>query len=295
MTLNENASIDTGQVSDRRGGGGFAGLPIGPGGGIVGLIVLALVVIGGITGRNLFSSGGGGDNLQQECATSNPDRLNNVDCRNALYINSIQAFWKTELPQVYGQQYQPAQTVFFSQFTETGCGSADSGAGPFYCPADGTVYIDLSFYDELASRFGAPGQFAQPYVLAHEYGHHIQDLLGVQSKVQQQMQQDPGHANAESVLLELQADCYSGVWAKHATQTKASNGQPIFTSVTNTDIQQALTAAAAVGDDAIQQKMGGGVDESQFTHGTSAQRQKWFSTGYSSGDPKSCDTFDKGA
>ncbi|GAA1760683.1 KPN_02809 family neutral zinc metallopeptidase [Luedemannella helvata] len=299
MELNENAEADTSQVTDRRGsgGGGLAGLPIpigGLGGGIGGLVVLALLVLGGFMGGNaLFGDDGGGDNgdLEQTCSTANPDRLKNTDCRNLLYINSIQAYWKDALPETLGQQYEMSDTVFFSQAVSTACGNADSGVGPFYCPEDNLIYIDLSFYNELASRFGADGEFAQPYVLAHEYGHHIQDILGTEADVRRQMERDPGNANALSVKLELQADCYAGVWAKHATETKSGNGVAIFKSITQADIDQALEAAAAIGDDAIQKKMGGGVDESKFTHGSSAQRKQWFSTGYSTGDPKACNTF----
>jgi uncharacterized protein len=301
MSLNENAQIDTSQVEDRRGasGGGLGGMiPIGGGGrgGIIGIIAtLILVLAGGGYGASQIlggDNGGGGDNsnLNQECATSNPNRLQNLDCRNALYINSIQNFWQTELPQVSGQPYQPAKTVFFSQQTSTGCGTADTGVGPFYCPEDKLVYIDLTFYRELTDKFGAKGEFAQPYVLAHEYGHHVQDLLGTLPQVNRAQQRDPGNANRYSVM-ELQADCYAGVWSAHATQTRDQAGQPIFTQVTQQDIQNAVTTAGSVGDDAIQKKMGGGVDESKFTHGSSAQREQWFSTGFRSGDPKACDTF----
>jgi predicted metalloprotease len=303
MSLNENAQIDTSQVEDRRGasgGGGLGGMiPIGGGGrgGIIGIIatVILLLAGGGYGASQVLggdgNSGGDNTNLNQECATSNPNRLQNVDCRNALYINSIQNFWQTELPQVYGDQYQQVKTVFFSQQTSTGCGTADTGVGPFYCPQDKLVYIDLAFYDELTNQFGAKGQFTQAYVLAHEYGHHAQDLIGTLPQVDRAEQRDPGNANKYSVMLELQADCYAGVWAAHATQTKDQSGQPIFTQVTQQDIQDAVNAAGSVGDDTIQKKMGGGVDESKFTHGTSAQREQWFSTGYKSGDPKSCDTF----
>ena len=154
----------------------------------------------------------------------------------------------------------------------TGCGAADSGVGPFYCPEDDLIYIDVSFWNELATRFGADGEFAQPYVLAHEYGHHVQDLLGTEARVRRQMERDPARQNELSVALELQADCYAGVWTNHATQTTDASGRPIFTQLTDADIDQALEAAAAVGDDAIQKKMGGTVDESQFTHGSSEQR-----------------------
>ena len=301
MELNENAEADTSQVTDRRGsggGGGLAGLPIpigGLGGGIGGLVVLALLVLGGFMGGNALFGGEGdtGDNgdLEKTCSTANPDRLKNTDCRNLLYINSIQDYWQDALPESFNQKYEMSDTVFFSQAVSTACGNADSGVGPFYCPEDNLIYIDLTFYNELASRFGADGEFAQPYVLAHEYGHHIQDILGTEAEVRRQMERDPGNANALSVKLELQADCYAGVWAKNATETKSGNGVPIFKSITQADIDQALEAASAIGDDAIQKKMGGGVDESKFTHGSSAQRKQWFSTGYSSGDPKSCNTF----
>jgi predicted metalloprotease len=311
MDLNENADLDTSQVEDLRGstgggggggGGGFGGLPIpiptGRGGIITTIVVLGLLLLGGGTfGRSMLGGGSSGgqqsDNRQitQACATTNPDRLQREDCRNLLYVNSIQSFWQTELPQVTGVAYQSATTRFFNGSVQTGCGPADSGVGPFYCPQDKHVYIDLTFYDELANRFGAKGAFAQPYVLAHEYGHHVQDLLGIEAQMQRAQQRDPGNANRYSVMLELQADCYAGVWTKHATETRTATGKPLFTSVTQDDINQALDAAAAVGDDAIQKKMGGGVDEKKFTHGSSADRQHWFTQGYTTGQPSGCDTF----
>jgi predicted metalloprotease len=309
MELNENAQVDTSQIEDRRGaggGGGFGGggipIPIpGGGGGRGGLLMTIIAIVVALLGGGgvLASQMGGGGNapadnsgLDKSCATSNPDHTKQTDCRNALFVNSIQNFWSKELPQVSGKPYEQAPTVFFSQQVNTGCGAADSGVGPFYCPQDHKVYIDLAFYDELATRFGAKGEFAQPYVLAHEYGHHVQSLLGTEASMRRAQQRDPGNANKYSVMLELQADCYSGVWTKHATETTDANGQPIFKSITQADIQQALEAAASVGDDTIQKKMGNGqVDESKFTHGTSAQRQQWFNTGYQSGEPKSCDTF----
>jgi uncharacterized protein len=302
MELNRNAQIDTSQVEDERGssgsgGGGLGGLRIPTGrGGIVGLIVTVVIVLlgGGFAGSQILGGGGGqpdNSNVNKECSTANPDRLNNTDCRNILYINSVQAFWTDELPRVYGMQYRKAPTDFFSGQTNTGCGAADTGTGPFYCPQDGKVYIDLSFYDELATRFGAHGAFAQPYVLAHEYGHHVQDLNGTMSKVTQAEQRNPNNANKFSVMLELQADCFAGVWAHHATQTRDAGGQPIFTSITQQDIQDAVNTAGAVGDDAIQKQAGQQVNEDSFTHGSSAQREHWFSTGYQSGDPGACDTF----
>jgi uncharacterized protein len=291
MTLNPDASPDTGQVRQAgRGGGGIGGLPIPIPRGPVGLIVLVLLAIGGaIGGNSLLGGSGTSDEDTLSCPAQQAQQ--DVKCRDTLYVNSIQDYWRDAMPQVFGQPYQDSDTVFFDQVANTGCGTADSGVGPFYCPADDLVYIDVAFWNELANRFGAKGQFAQPYVLAHEYGHHIQDLLGTEAEVRQQMQRDPANQNAYSVALELQADCYAGVWARHATETKDASGRPIFTMLTNADIQQALEAAAAVGDDAIQKKMGGAVDESQFTHGSSQQRQQWFSTGYSTGQPRACDTF----
>jgi predicted metalloprotease len=312
MEINDNADLDTSQIDDQRGsgggfgggggGGGLGGLPIPIGGGgkmgliITVVIVLGLLLLGGTFGRNLLGGGNSpqsGDNtsLSKECDKSNPDRFKRPDCRNVLYVNSIQSYWQVAMPQVFGKQYQPAKTVFFSNAVTTGCGQADSGVGPFYCPEDDRVYIDLTFYNELSSRFGAKGEFAQPYVLAHEYGHHIQDLLGTEAQMRRAQQRDPNNANRYSVMLELQADCYSGAWTRHATETTSSGGQPLFKNITQEDINQALEAAAAVGDDAIQKKMSGRVDESKFTHGTSAQRQQWFTQGYQSGDPKTCDTF----
>jgi predicted metalloprotease len=296
MSLNENADIDTSQVTDVRGSGG-GGLRLPGGGGLIGtLVVLGLLIIGGITGVNVLDGGdgpGAGNDLSAACSSANPERLKQRDCRNALYVNSIQDYWSKELPRLYGEQYQKVDTVFFSGAVNSGCGQAESGMGPFYCPNDHLVYIDLSFYDELASRFGAAGEFAQPYVLAHEYGHHVQSLLGTEALVRRSQERDPANANKLSVMMELQADCYAGVWAKHATETTDASGKPIFKSVTQQDIDQALEAASSIGDDVIQKKAGGPVNESKFTHGTAAQRKGWFSTGYQSGDPRSCSTFDQ--
>ncbi len=309
MELNENAHIDTSQIDDERGGGGgggggrggIGGLPIG-GGGLTGIIISVLVaLVGGYFGiSNLSGSGTSsqpqtGDNttLSSECTQS--DALKQLDCRNTLYVNSVQAFWAKELPTAFGDSYTPAKTVFFSNQVTTGCGAADSGTGPFYCPADKLVYIDLTFYKLLADQLGAPGEFAQPYVLAHEYGHHVQDLVGTEATVDRQRQRDPSQANALSVRLELQADCYAGVWAKGATGTTDSSGQKIFKSLTADDIQQGIQTAGKIGDDTLQQRSGGTINPAEFTHGTSADRQKWFGTGYNTGDPKACDTFKAGA
>ncbi|GIE46696.1 membrane protein [Amorphoplanes nipponensis] len=304
MELNENARIDTSQIDDQRssggGGGGIGGLPIG-GGGLTGIIVTVLIaVVGGFFGINNLTGDDGastqtGDNtsLTQKCSqASGRDQL---DCRNVLYVNSIQDYWVEALPANFGEQYKPAKTVLFSKAVRTGCGNADSGVGPFYCPADDRVYIDLTFYQVLAKQLGAPGEFAQPYVLAHEYGHHIQDLIGTEAAMRREQQRSPDDANELSVKLELQADCYAGAWAKNATGTDDGSGQKIFKSISQQDIQEGLDTAAKIGDDTLQKQSGGTVNPAEFTHGTSAQRQQWFKTGYESGSPKNCDTFAAGA
>ncbi|MBY8872600.1 neutral zinc metallopeptidase [Micromonospora sp. PLK6-60] len=299
MELNENARIDTSQVEDRRGSGGGGGMgipiPIGGGrGGIVGIIIAVLVaLVGGGFGLNAMNDGGdaAGDNtaLKEKCDQS--DALQQLDCRNTAYINSIQAYWNKAMPEVFGERYQPSKTIFFSQAVNTGCGNADSGVGPFYCPADDKVYIDLTFYQVLAEQLGAEGEFAQPYVLAHEYGHHVQDLLGTEAQMRRQQQRDPNNANALSVKLELQADCYAGAWAKNATGTADEVGVKIFKSITEQDIQQAIDTAEKIGDDAISKRANRPVNPEEFTHGSSEQRKQWFTKGYESGSPKSCDTF----
>lgn len=307
MELNENARVDTSQVDDRRGsgggGGGGMGIPIPGGGGgrggLVSIIIAVLVaLVGGGFGLNAATNGGGGseqgDNTSLEQKCSAQDALKQLDCRNTLYVNSIQAYWRTAMPEVFGEQYQPSKTVFFSQNVNTGCGAADSGVGPFYCPADDLVYIDLTFYRLLADQLGAEGEFAQPYVLAHEYGHHVQDLLGTEAQMRRQQQRDPQNANTLSVKLELQADCYAGAWAKNATGTADDKGQKIFKSITDQDIQQAIDTAEKIGDDAIQQRSGRPVNPDEFTHGSSEQRKQWFTKGFSTGDPKACDTFGSG-
>ena len=295
MTFNDNASLDTSQVGDRRGIGG-GGLAIGGGGlGIVGVLIYLLVqVLGG--GGSSSQSGTGIDSpfqpgqtgavsqqdLSQVCRTG-ADANARDDCRIVAYTNSVQQYWSRAM----GSRYQPAETIIFSGQVQTGCGNATTDVGPFYCPADGKAYFDLGFFDELRTRFGAQGgSFAQGYVVAHEYGHHIQNLLGTSDRVGNETGPESG-----SVRLELQADCYAGAWAKNATQTTGSNGKPLFESITQSDISRALDAAAAVGDDRIQQKAQGRVTPENFTHGTSAQRQKWFTTGFKSGKPSSCNTF----
>jgi predicted metalloprotease len=178
--------------------------------------------------------------------------------------------------------------VWFTGQVSTACGAADSGAGPFYCPGDNLVYIDLSFYDSIKQQFDAEDTpFVNAYVLAHEYGHHVQDLLGVEAKVKTRQ-----GASSDSVRLELQADCYAGVWARHATEPGADGSPALISEITQTDIDSALVVAGRIGDDWIQKNLGNGqVNQNTFTHGSSAQRRKWLTTGYTTGDPKACDTF----
>lgn len=302
MRFNEGAGLDTSDVTDVRGGGGGGfgggrGLAVGGGGlGLVGVVVLVLFqLLGGGGGTGTGSGVGGGfdaigqgqtaDNsdLARECRTG-ADANRSAECAVVAQIDSIQDYWTTAY-----DGYQRTDTVFFSSSVPTGCGAASSGTGPFYCPADQLVYIDLTFFDDLQQRFGAAGGvFVDGYVLAHEYGHHVQNLLGTSSQVA------PGDSGPTSgtVRLELQADCYAGTWANHAETVPDESGQPLIAEITDDDIARALDAAGRIGDDFIQENLGGGrVDEEAFTHGTSEQRQRWFMTGYQSGDPNQCDTF----
>ncbi|MBB4686977.1 KPN_02809 family neutral zinc metallopeptidase [Amycolatopsis jiangsuensis] len=303
MRFDDNAGLDTSEVQDLRGsgdgGGGVGGrVALGGGGlGLVGLVIYFLMSqFGGVsTGPDTASGFGLGDlgsgqqvdagTLAQKCHTG-ADANRDHDCAIVAVVNSVQDYWSQELARS-GQTYRPATTRFFTGGVRTGCGSATSDTGPFYCPADAHVYIDLSFFDELKSRFGAEGGlFTEAYVLAHEYGHHVQNLLGTS-------QRGTGTGpTSGSVRLELQADCYAGVWANHATTTPTESGEPLVQDVTQDDISRALDTASRIGDDYIQTRLGGGqADSSSFTHGTSAQREKWFTTGFQSGQPARCNTF----
>jgi predicted metalloprotease len=300
MRYRESGRLDTSGVSDRRGRGGFGGgrgMAVGGGGlGIVGLlIVVVLQLVGGgdgggggaaLGGLSGLAEGETADNteLDQRCQTG-ADANDSVECAVVADIESIRDFWTTQL----GDRYVPTDTVFFSGSVQTSCGGASSGSGPFYCPADQLVYIDLSFFDQLQSQFGAQGGlFVNAYVIAHEYGHHVQNLLGTNQQV------TPGESGPESgtVRLELQADCYAGAWANHAETVPDDSGEPLIAEITQDDVDRALDAAGRIGDDFIQQNLGNGrVDQDAFTHGSSEQRQKWFTTGYETGDPRQCDTF----
>jgi uncharacterized protein len=295
VRFRNTARLDPSQVEDVRGSGPMLGLPgggltVGGGGlGIVGLVLyLVLSVFSGGSGlsgplQNLngstVSRGTPGQVLGQECRTgADANRLE--DCRIVGDINSVQSYWRTWFA-ARGQTYRPATTVFFTDSTDTGCGPATTDVGPFYCPVDKHVYIDLGFFQELRDRFGAQGgPFAEAYVLAHEYGHHVQDLLGALGAGSSQQ-----GAEGRSVRTELQADCYAGIWANHAVQTG------YLIDLSKADIADALNAAAAVGDDRIQAETQGQVNPETWTHGSSRQRQHWFTVGYTSGRPAACDTF----
>ena len=273
--------LDPTQVRDRRGRGG--GLAIAGGGaGILILLVGAFlgVDLSQLTDiANTGSTTSDSDGLLSNCQTGE-DANASEDCRIVGYVNSIQAYWEEEFA-ASGARYTEAPTVLFSGFTQTGCGPATAEVGPFYCPPDEQVYIDLDFFDELQTRFGAQGgPFAQAYVLAHEYGHHAQDLTGILDRIGNDRQ----GADSAAVRSELQADCYAGLWAAHAVDTG------FIESISDSEIADALSAASAVGDDRIQASQGS-VNPETWTHGSSQQRQKWFLQGYHAGTVASCDTF----
>jgi predicted metalloprotease len=276
------------QIEDRRGSGGglFGGLgggiplPGKLGGGLVGIIVtLAIVLLPRLmSGSGTNSAVDTGSTSGEACDTETAQ----IICGGT---EDVQAFWQDELPTAFGKQYQVTKTVFFTQATSTGCGQASSQTGPFYCPADAKVYFDLDFLVQLQNEFGAQGDLASQYIVAHEYGHHIQNLLGTNADVQRLSQQNPDKANEYSVALELQADCYAGVWASNA------NDRGLLESPS--EINEALNAAAAVGDDRIQQQTQGRIDPESFTHGTSEQRVSWFRRGFDTKDPTRCTTFEE--
>ena len=285
MRFRPNARLDPSQVQDVRGRGVMPGLAVGGGGiGVVGVIIYLLFALlsngsagplGGLDGSTVAQQPPG-QVLGSACQTGR-DANTREDCRIVGYINSIQSYWSTAMT-----NYSISKTVFFTGSTPSGCGTASTDVGPFYCLVDKKVYIDLGFFEELRTRFGAStGPLAQAYVLAHEYGHHVQDQLGILDRIGND-HQGPGSAGVKS---ELQADCFAGVWANHAAQTK------YLTKITPTDVRDALSAAAAVGDDRIQAETQGQVNPETWTHGSSQERDHWFTVGYTAGDPNQCDTW----
>ena len=286
MRFNRRARLDSSEVQTRRGGA----TAIGGGAGIIGIVVvLALQFLGGgggelgdaLSALEGTQAGGSQSEAVEGCSTG-ADAAESQECRIVAVVNSIQDHWSTTM-----EGYQPAVTNFFSgSVTTGGCGSASSAVGPFYCPADSQVYIDLGFFDTLEERFGGSGgDFAEAYVLAHEYGHHVQNLAGIRGD------RDSG-AESDAVRQELQADCFAGVWANKATTTPdPTTGEILILELTDQDIREALDAAAAVGDDRIQESATGQVNPESWTHGSSEQRQRWFMNGFRSGDPNACDTF----
>ncbi|MEA2695188.1 MAG: uncharacterized protein QOJ16_4575 [Acidobacteriota bacterium] len=279
-------------IEDRRGeggGGGGGGFGFGPRHiGIGGFVVLLILSV--VFKRNFFALVGGGSNTSQPVPVPGPRVAGGAAATDrttqlvSFVLDDVQKTWTEEFAKM-NRPYEHAKLVLFTDVTGSGCGTAESATGPFYCPQDHKVYIDLGFYRELKDRFGAPGEFAQAYVLAHEVGHHVQNLLGIDSQVRRLQSSRPSSRNELSVKLELQADCLAGVWA-HATAQRGT--------VENGDIQSALGAAAAVGDDRLQKMATGTVRPESWTHGSSAEREKWFQTGFDSGDINRCDTFGAG-
>lgn len=297
MSFNDNVTLDTSQVRSGGGGGGPGGMVVG--GGIGGIIMLILALIFGINPGDVTGGGtttsqdqvqAGGDQSSEAFAVckTGADANRNTECRVIGTVNSVQTFWSDELPR-FGKEWQETPTVLYSGATQSACGTASNQVGPFYCPLDKSVYIDADFFQVLEQQFGSSaGPLAQEYVVAHEYGHALQDQLGLLDRAQQ----DPQGPESGAVRIELMADCLGGVWAKHATTVKDEDtGQPFLKALTEQDIKDALSAASAVGDDSIQEKTQGRVTPENWTHGSSAARQRWFLQGYKTGDLNQCDTF----
>ena len=307
MKFNPKARLDRGRVKDagRGSGGGFPGgsgrrIPIpggAAGGGIGGILIVVLIVIvnqflggdggggAGASGYNLSRLSDSSDTGRYDNCETGQDANESQDCARVAVENSLTDYWESEL----GGKFRPeGALVTFTDGVDTQCGPATSDVGPFYCPTDESIYLDTDFFAEVLERqLGGPrGGFVEFYVLAHEYGHHISNLLGYFGQVR--TQQGP---QSDAVRLELQADCYAGMWANHATGTEDAQGEVLITELTEEDIDLALAAAEAVGDDRIQQKTQGQVTEETWTHGSAEMRKKWFATGYQTGDLTACDTF----
>ena len=299
MSFNENVRLDTSGIRTGGGGGrGPGGMVIG--GGIGGLILTLILMFLGINPSDLpVDTGGSSGGSQVDTAgNANADLIANcrtgadanqdIWCRMVGAENSVQAFWEAELPR-YGREWRRPTLTLFQGQTQSACGTASNQVGPFYCPLDQGIYIDADFFQLLESQFGAQGgPLAQMYVVAHEFGHALQDQLGLLGRAQQ----DPQGAESGAVRIELMADCLAGVWAQHAATTPAPGGDvPFLQPLTDDQIRDALSAAAAVGDDNIQERTQGRVTPENWTHGSSEARQRWFLQGYQTGDLNTCDTF----
>jgi predicted metalloprotease len=295
-------SRDSSRIQDRRGsgggrGGGFGfpggggGFPIptrAGGGGLLGILVLLAIVFlprlcsGSDDGASTNDGGATNEAATGSSAETCSTELEQILCGAT---NDVQDYFIGALPAAYGQNFQETRTVFFSGFTDTGCGQASAETGPFYCPADNFVYFDLDFLVQLQEQFAATGDLAAQYIVAHEFGHHVQNVLGANEAMRTAQEGDPGRANEYSIALELQADCYAGAWARSAADRGLLDSQA--------EITEALDAAAAVGDDRIQQQTQGRVDPESWTHGSSEQRVAWFRRGFDTGDPAQCTTFEE--
>lgn len=294
MTFNSGAQLDPSQVEDRRGGMGRGSkVGIGIGGGLV-LLIGSLLGINPQLLEGLVGAGQEQPAIEQtggsaidNCKTGQ-DANEKLDCRILGTANSLNAFWPDFLRQ-YNVKYTAPKTVLFTSQVNTACGTASSAVGPFYCPADNKAYFDPDFFQQLETQFGSSGgPLAQEYVVAHEFGHHIQDVLGTIGKAQQ----DPQGASSAAVRTELQADCYAGIWMRYASTQKAPGATtPFLTALTKNDLNDALSAASSVGDDRIQKAATGRTNPESWTHGSSAQRQKWLYQGYQNPTLESCDTF----
>jgi hypothetical protein len=272
-----------GNVEDLRGrSGARTGASLGIGGL---LVVLLLSWVTGVDFLSLIGSGGVGGPPTESVGTGGPVSTSAEEERLKDMVDNVAYDAQQTWQQLLGGRYQPTVVAVFREGVESGCGYAPSAVGPFYCPADRKVYLDLSFFDELHRRFGAPGDFAQAYVLAHEIGHHVQTVTGIEAQVRQRQSSRPSEKNELSVRMELQADCFAGVWGYHANRT------PGGIDLDDGDVEEALGAAAAIGDDRIQRRTTGTVNPESFTHGSAEQRVSWFRRGFQSGDPKNCETF----
>lgn len=277
-------------IEDRRGMGGMGGggMRMGrvAGGGGIGIIVVALIAMFlGVDPSIILQGGGGLMPMDQPGSSSQLEPAKESELKEfvSVVLADTEDTWNPIFQQL-GRQYEEPPLVLFSGAVQSACGMAGAATGPFYCPGDHKVYLDLSFFDELDRQFGAPGDFAQAYVVAHEVGHHVQNLLGILPKVDQYRRQaDEAAANHASVLLELQADCFAGVWANHAQRARQVLQQG--------DIEEGLNAASKIGDDRMMQRAGRYVNPESFTHGSSEQRVRWFRTGLQTGQLEACDTF----